>query len=285
MHGSARNSPTTPRTAPRSGPRYFPREHGATAMLLAPIVCAAILLRTWRWAELATLTAAFSAMAAKDPLVLLFRQRFIWRQRRSESAAALRWFFGWSILFLLSAFVIVFVWPVRALLAMGLGIAAYSALAIFVNVTNRQRSTLFQIASAAALTSTSLATSLSGISAVAPWCWWLWVLLAIQAAAGILVVHARLDARIALRKPSSSAARSRRAAHLAAFVLAAAGFAALSFRRYILAGALLLAAFGYFYDLRRQRDSAYLQMPLTQVGLRALTLSSVYAALIVIALW
>jgi len=273
----------TPRTVP--APRYFPREHGATAMLLAPIVCAAILLRTWRWAELATLTAAFSAMAAKDPLVLLFRQRFVWRQRRPESAAALRWLCAWSLVFLLSALVIITAWPFRALLAMGFGIAAYSALAVFVNVTNRQRSTLFQIASAAALTSTSLATSLSGISAVAPWCWWLWILLALQASAGILAVHARLDARIALRSPSASIAGSRRAAHLAATVLVAAGLGALFLRQSILAGALLLAASGYFYDLRRQRDPAYLQMPLTRVGLRALALSSVYGALLILALW
>jgi beta-lactamase regulating signal transducer with metallopeptidase domain len=256
-------------------------------MLIAPIVCTAILLRTWRWAELATLTAAFSAMAAKDPLVLLFRQRFVWRQRRPESAAALRWFCGWSLLFLLSALVILAAWPFRALLAIGLGIAAYSALAIFVNVTNRQRSTLFQIASAAALTSTSLATSLSGISAVAPWCWGLWILLALQAAAGILVVHARLDARLALRSPSpsTSVARSRRAAHLAAFALAAAAIAALFLRRYLVAAALLLAGFGYFYDLRRQREPAYLQMPLTRVGLRALALSSLYGVLLILALW
>ena len=275
----------TPRTASRSSPRHFPREHGATAMLIAPIVCTAILLRTWRWAELATLTAAFSAMAAKDPLVLLFRQRFVWRQRRPESAAALRWFCGWSLLFLLSALVILAAWPFRALLAIGLGIAAYSALAIFVNVTNRQRSTLFQIASAAALTSTSIATSLSGISAVAPWCWWLWVLLALQASAGILVVHARLDARIALRSPSTSVARSRLAAYLAVVALAAAALAALFLRLSILAVALLLAAVGYFYDLRRQRDPAYLQMPLTLVGLRTLAVSSVYAALLIFALW
>jgi hypothetical protein len=275
----------TPRTDPRPGPRYFPREHGATAMLLAPIVCAAILLRTWRWAEIATLTAAFSAMAAKDPLVLLFRQRFVWRQRRPESAAALRWFFGWSILFLLSAVVILVTWPVRALFAMGFGIAAYSALAIFVSVTNRQRSTLFQIASAAALTSTSLATSLSGISAVAPWCWWLWILLALQASAGILVVHARLDARIALRSAPDSIAGSRRAAHLAVLALAAGGLAALFARRYLVTLALLLAAFGFFYDLRRQRDPVYLQMPLKRVGLRALALSSVYGTLLIVALW
>ncbi len=44
---------------------FLPREHGATAMLLTPIVCAAILVREWRWCELATLTAAFAALAVR----------------------------------------------------------------------------------------------------------------------------------------------------------------------------------------------------------------------------
>ena len=29
---------------------FLPREHGATAMLFTPIVCAAILARSWHWA-------------------------------------------------------------------------------------------------------------------------------------------------------------------------------------------------------------------------------------------
>ena len=49
---------------------FLPREHGATAMLFTPIVCAAVLSRAWHWAELATLTAAFAALAAKDPMVV-----------------------------------------------------------------------------------------------------------------------------------------------------------------------------------------------------------------------
>jgi len=59
-------------------------------MLLAPVVCVAILAHEWRWRELATLTAAFAALAAKDPMVVLARQRFVWKQRHKESAAAAR---------------------------------------------------------------------------------------------------------------------------------------------------------------------------------------------------
>ena len=47
---------------------FLPREHGATAMLFTPIVCAAILSRAWHWSELATLTAAVAAAAAYGSL-------------------------------------------------------------------------------------------------------------------------------------------------------------------------------------------------------------------------
>ena len=72
---------------PHKSAWFLPREHGATAMLFMPIVCAAILAREWRWSEVATLTAAFSALAAKDPMVTLARQRFIWKTRHPETAA------------------------------------------------------------------------------------------------------------------------------------------------------------------------------------------------------
>ena len=184
---------------PQRNAWFLPREHGATAMLLTPMVCAAILCRAWRWSELATLTAAFAALAAKDPAVVLARQRLVWMERHPETAAAAKWFAAWVILLILSGLVLLETWPRRAVIPMGLGVGVFSAVAIAVNIKNRQRSTWFQIASAVALTSSSLATCLSARGAIAPWCWWLWLLMAMQAAAGILVVHARLDARIALR--------------------------------------------------------------------------------------
>ncbi|MGB8258797.1 MAG: YwiC-like family protein [Terracidiphilus sp.] len=271
--------------APVRSVRYLPREHGATAMLLTPIVCAAVLARAWRWAELATLLAAFAAMAAKDPLVVLLRQRFVWKQAHPETSAAARWFAGWVLVLGLCGFVLLAAWPLRALAAFALGIGLFGVLAIWVNVRNRQRSTLFQIASAAALTSTSVAASLSAAGSVPPWGWWLWALLALQATAGILVVHARLDARIALRSGSPGPRQFRRAAFAAVAVLAAAAVAAISLHRFWIAAALLLAVAGYLSDLRSQRSAASLQMPLKRVGLRALTLSSIYAILLILGLW
>lgn len=260
---------------------YLPREHGATAMVITPIVCAALLARTWRWAELATLAAAFAALAAKDPLVVLMRQKFVWTHPNAATPVAAQWFAGYTLVLAASGLVLLRAWPLAAIFAMGAGVVAFSLMAIWVNVRNKQRSTLFQIASAAALTSSALATSLSAAGAIAQWCWWLWVLLAMQATAGILVVHARLDARIALRGKAPVSLQYRRAAFVAVMVLATGAVAMLALHRWWLALALVLAATGYAYDLRRQKDTAELQRPLMSVGRQALTLATIYALLLV----
>ena len=272
-------------TASQHSIRYLPREHGATAMLITPIVCAAILARHWNWTELATLAAGFAALAAKDPLVVLVRQRFLWKQQHAETAAALRWFAGWAALLAAGGIALLVTWPIAPLVGMGLGVGCFTALAIWVNFKNRQRSTLFQIVSAAALTSTSLAACQSALGFIAPWCWWLWVLLAMQAATGILVVHARLDGRIAARKGQPAPLQFRRAAQAAIVVLVCTAVAAAILKHGLIALALLVAAAGYLYDLTAQRSAESLQMPLMVVGRRALALSSVYAALLIAGLW
>ena len=274
---------------PQRNSWFLPREHGATAMLLTPIVCAAILAREWRWPELATLTAAFAALAAKDPMVVLARQRFVGKQRHPETAAAARWLAGWSVILVASGLVLLTAWPLKAIVAMGVGVGVFSALAVAVNMKNLQRSTLFQIASAAALTSTSLATSLSATGVIAPWCWWLWLLLALQSTTGILVVHARLDARIAARVASRTTAPARgdfrRAAQISLIVLICSAVSAIVLRRRFVALALLVAVVDYWYDLRRQRSTAAIQILLTKVGQRALALASLFASLLILGLW
>jgi hypothetical protein len=270
---------------PHQNAWFLPHEHGATAMLLTPIVCVAILARQWHWSELATLTAAFAALAAKEPMVVLARQRFVWKQPHPETSAAVQWFASWIVIFLLSGLVLVFAWPLRGIVAMGLGVCVFSALAIAINVKNRQRSTLFQIASAAALTSSSLATSLSATGAIAPWCWWLWLLMAMQATAGILVVHARLDARIASRGTAPASEQFRSAAQVALSALACAAVAAAILGHGWIALALLMVVMGYWYNLRGQRDPATLQIPLKKVGQRALVLSSLFSILLIRGFW
>lgn len=274
-----------PAKAPTRSKVYLPREHGATAMLLTPIFSAAILARTWHWSELAVLAAAFAALSAKDPAVLLIRQQFVWKRKNPDAASAARWLLGWITILIASVSVLFATWPLAEFCAIGAGVAAFGCFAIWVNLANRQRSTLFQIASAAALTSTSLATCISASGAVATWCWWFWALSAMQASAGILVVHARLDARIALRKPAASSRQFRQAAQAALLVLAVAAIAAIAIRKPWIAAGLALAAVGYAYDLKQQRNPVSLQMPLKSVGLQALLLSSTCAILFIAGLW
>jgi hypothetical protein len=254
-------------------------------MLLTPIVCAAILAREWRWSELATLTAALAALAAKDPMVVLARQHFVWKQRHPETTAAVQWFVGWIVILIVCGVIFVATWPRTAIMALGLGVCGFSALAVAINVKNRQRSPLFQIVSALALTSSSLATCVSATGFIAPWCCWLWILMAMQATAGILVVHARLDARIASRGTAVPSEGYRRAAQVALSVLICTAIAAITLRRGWIALALLVVVAGYWFDLRGQRDSVALQIPLKRVGQRALALSSVYAVLLIMGLW
>jgi len=254
-------------------------------MVITPIVCAAMVAATWQWAEVATLTAAFAALAAKDPLVVLMRQCFVWKQPNAATPVAALWFAVWTVVLALSGVVLLRAWPLSGIVGMAAGMVLLALMAIWVNVKNKQRSTLFQIASSAALTSSSLATCLSATGEIRPWCWWLWVLLAMQATTGILVVHARLDARIALRGKTAASPQYRRAAWIAVVVLGSGAVAMLAKQRMLLGLALALAAAGYGYDLRRQLDAEELQRPLISVGRRALTLATVYALLLVAGLW
>jgi hypothetical protein len=155
---------------------------------------------------------------------------------------------------------------------------------VYINVRNRQRSTLFQIVSAFALCSTSLAACVSATGEMQSWCWWLWLLCGLQSIAGILVVHARLDARIAARK-GTGATTHRGPAILACIALFAAAVPAAVLRDWWIAGALLLIAAGYAYELWRQTRPDSLQLPLKHVGLQAMSLAIVYALLVLAGLW
>jgi hypothetical protein len=264
---------------------FLPHEHGATAMLLIPLVSAAILAREWRWEELAVLVAAFCTFAAKEPLVVLARQRWIWKRRHVETDAAKTWLIGEVLVLAVCGFILAASWPLWKLAVVGTGVLLFSTLAVVVHVNNRRRLTAFQILSAIALSSTSLITCQSATGVVRPWAWRLWVLCAMQAAAGIFVVHARLEARIAMRKERPVDRASRYPALLASLVLVGLSPFALLARQMWIAAALAVAGAGYLYELHRQKNPASLQMPLTQVGLQALSLSIAYALLVVVGLW
>jgi hypothetical protein len=283
---------------------FFPREHGATAMLLTPFFCAAILMRQVRWTEAVALIAVVSAFAANGPLVALVRQRLVWKHEHPETRMARRWLAVELLALAAGGAMLAIAGPWRPFAVLGSAGAGFALLAVWVNVRNRQRSEWFQVASAAALSSTSLVACLAVLGDVPRWGWWLWLLCALQAAAGIFVVHARLDARTAAaRSAARSATRSaassagssptptgepvspasRRTAHVSVAVLALAAIA--FWRSPWIAAALLIAAGGYWSELRRHRDVQSVQMPLARVGMQMLALSILYGALIVAGLW
>jgi len=267
---------------------FIPREHGATAMLLTPFAAAAILSRTIRWQEAAALLASAIFLAMKDPLVVLARQRWVWKQVHAETRAATRWILVEAVLLSICGIALVLNGPLIVYSLLFCGGVFFTALTIRVNLVNRQRATMFQVLSALALTSTSLLAALSATGTIPKWCWALWGLFAVQAAAGIFTVHARLEARVAARKPSSGAsdpASSRRPAIVFSALLAAGGLIAIAAGNYWIGAALLLAAAVYAIDLRSQLDPESLKTPLTTIGLRTLSLSLAYAALVVKGLW
>ena len=267
---------------------FYPREHGAVAMLLTPFVAAAILSRAAKWQEAGALVSCAMLFAMKDPLVVLARQRLVWKQVHPETRAALRWAVTETIVLGLCGAALVWDGPLIAYSLLFAGAVCFTVLAVWVTVRNRQRATMFQVASSVALTSTGLLAALSATGAVPLWCWELWGLMAVQAAAGIFTVHARLDLRVAARKPAFDAnqrAKLQRTAWIFAILLALGGLATVIGRNYWIGAALLVTAIGYGVDLRTQLDNKSLQTPLTTIGLRALALTVVYAALVVRGLW
>ena len=261
---------------------FVPREHGATAMLLTPFGSAAILLRRVSWMEAAALLAVVCVFAARDPLVVLFRQRLVWKQEHEETRSAKRWLAAELILLAACGAVLAWKGPLLPFAVLGAGAAGFTLLAVWMNVRNRQRSEWFQVASAAGLSSTALVACLAVEGAIPLWGWLLWFLCTLQSAAAIFVVHARLDARLAARSGQILATRPK-AAWVAVGALAAGATA--FFTCPWIGAALLILAAGYGWELRRQRTPAGLQMRLQRVGQQLLALSVAYSLLVIVGLW
>ncbi len=254
-------------------------------MLALPFLASAILARQFRWPEIAALLAAWAAFTSKDPLAALARHRILWKKPLAEAAAPLRTATAKLALLALCAAALLYAGPRVPWLILFAAAGAFAVYAIWVQMRNRQRAPWFQVVSAVALTSGSLAAALAATGAIPHWCGPLWLLSALQASAGIFLVHARLDAMIASRKKQPPPVSSRRASWIAQASLAIAAVAAASLHLLWIAAALTLAAVAYSLELMRQRKPESLNIPLRRIGLQALTLACIYSALVVIGLW
>lgn len=254
-------------------------------MLLTPFFAAAILLRHVYWPEFVALLAIACAFGLKDPLVVLTRQRFVWRNPHAETNSARRSAAVQVLLLAACGMTLVWVRDWRPFAVLFLGSGAFTLLAVALNVRNRQRSEWFQVASAAALSSTALVACLSARGAIPGWGWLLWLLCALQAVAGIFVVHARLDARIAARKQPGAIRKNRRVAFVCQFILILAGVFFLFLGQLWIAAALFIAAAFYLAELQRQKRKDSLQMALARIGLEGLGLSTAYTVVCIVGLW
>ena len=164
-----------------------------------------------------------------------------------------------------------------------------TALAVWATIRNKQRGIALQIVSAAGLTSSSIAIAASdcqlskGVS-IPVWAFWLWGAMALQAAASILVVHARLDARIRIRKPDAELERPT-PAFAAQGILVLAALTLLTRQEWYLAAAFALPGIVNWIELTRISSGKSLDIPLTTIGLRAMSVSFVVNALLGLGLW
>lgn len=254
-------------------------------MMIQPFLCAAILGRQWHWSLIAAAVAVVAVFMLREPLVVLGRQRWVWTTERAESVAARKWLAGLVLICLACGVLLSLRWPLPYLLILGAGAAVLTMLAVYMTVKNRQRSWWLQMLSAAGLSASCLAPVLSATGFIPWWCWWLWALSTLHAFAGILVVHARLEARIAAKAKRQTEPRFRLPAAAAQVVLVAGAAYCFAAGYGLLGAALLLSAAVHSWDLSTLGTPKALETRLTVVGLRAMTLSIAVSVIAVVALW
>jgi hypothetical protein len=256
-----------------------PREHGAWGLLLQPFTAGAILAGHWTWLLLPALGLILLGFMLREPLLVMARQAFVWRTRNPQTRVALRWL----LLELAGAGVCVF-WllgrvDVGVLAGFAGGAAVFTAVAVWVSVKNRQRSRVFQAASAAVMGITGPFAVVVTTGSAPAWAWQLWGLLTLHAIASILVVHARLERRAAARVNAAASLRmSDYAGPAVQLPIAVAAGVPLAFP-------LLLSAGATYIELRRVGSEAGVQESLSRVGWWTVGVAIALVGVTVACLW
>lgn len=259
-----------------------PREHGAWGILLQPFVAGAVLAGHWTWLWVPALGLVLLGFLLRAPLIVIARHRWVWRRYGPAQRAAQRW-----VVIELGGVIACLVLLARstALLPL-LGLAAVAgfltAASVWVTIRNRQRSIPFQLVSAGGLSTTAMLAALVGTGGVPGWAWWLWGIFAAHAMASILVVHARLKSRAALRGGGSAGTRK---STFAAQMLQLAAAAAVAMADWRLAAPLIGSAMANGAELWRLQSPVHLQEPLTRVGYRMLAAALLHMAVTITCLW
>ncbi len=252
-------------------PKPLPREHGAWGLLLQPFFAGAILAREWNWLLLPALGLVLFGFLLRETLIVLARQRFVWRDYNPQSAGAARWLIAEALGAALCLAILIAQRPLAALAALTGVAALLTLLAVWLTIKNKQRSIWLQLLSAAGLGTTALLAILTSTGAIPAWAWPLWAVLTLHGASSILTVHTRLALkRVPGGKPPLTAYATPALSIAVAFVAPAP---------------LLFSAAANIWERLRLRHPGTLQEPLKRVGLRALAVSITHSLLAVAAFW
>lgn len=252
-------------------PKPLPREHGAWGLLLQPFFAGAILAREWNWLLLPALGLVLFGFLLREPLIVLARQRFVWRAYNPQSAVAARWFLAEAAGAALCLGILLAQRPLAIVAALAGVAALLTLLAVWLTIRNKQRSIWLQLVSTAGLGTTALLAILASTGAIPAWAWPLWAVLTLHGASSILTVHTRLALK---RAPGGKPPLT---AYAAPALSVAVAFAA--------PAPLLFSAAANVWELLRLRNPRTLQEPLKHVGLRALAVSITHSLLAVAAFW
>jgi hypothetical protein len=252
-------------------------------MLLQPFLAAAILGRAWNWEVAVSLALILAGFMTREPATVLARQRWVWRDRKPESAAAARWLAGLSMLLLTCWLPLARALPVQPFAAIIVTGATVTALAVWANVRNRQRSIPFQMVSSIAIGTTALLGALAATGGIPAWAWLLWFLLSLHNLGSILIVHLRLEMKTRGGIPEVSTIL-RIVYWLQGAKLAAAGLLA-ALVALPLAIPPVVSAWLNVMEAARLRNPAAAKEPLTRVGFRTLGASLIHTAVTIAALW
>jgi len=241
---------------------------------LTPFAAALLVAGRVNLLSVAALGAALSLFLMREPLLVLARQHWVWRDQHPESALARRWMAALGAALVILGAALAGAWGLLLAALMGSGAIAATLGAVWMALHNRQRSVWLQALSCGGLTFTAVLAARSATGCFPLWAWWLWGLCWLQGAAGILAVHTRLDA-ISARRSGMADHTLSRATWLAIGLLAGVAAALAAHGSFLLAAAPALAAAAHALDLATMN----LDTKLRVVGLRSMALSVLYAAI------
>jgi hypothetical protein len=255
----------------------IPREHGAWGILLQPFLAAAVIAGAWNWFLLPGLLSILLLFLMREPLLVLARQRWVWRTPHAEAEDARRWLWIEGGLLVLCGAILLAALPFTLLAFLGVMAAGLTGFAVWMTVRNKQRSMALQVISAFGLSASAfLPAALQDTEGFARWIWPLWALHALHSTAGIFAVHARLEARMGRQGHAGTMALS------VLVVNGILGIAAAALGQWHLALPLQFSVAGTGWEMLRLRNPEALREPLKRVGFRNLGLSLVFTTLVIV---